>query len=56
MREISITSVDEGQRLDKYLAKFMPEAPKSFFLQDDAKEEYCVKREEGGRYGETCGR
>lgn len=33
MREISITSVDEGQRLDKYLAKFMPEAPKSFFTR-----------------------
>ena len=33
MREISITSVDEGQRLDKYLAKFMPEAPKSFFYK-----------------------
>ena len=34
MREISITSVDEGQRLDKYLAKFMPEAPgESFFYK-----------------------
>lgn len=33
MREISISSVDEGQRLDKYLAKYMPEAPKSFFYK-----------------------
>ena len=26
MREISVSAVDEGQRLDKYLAKYMPEA------------------------------
>lgn len=33
MKEISISPVDEGQRLDKYLAKYMPEAPKSFFYK-----------------------
>lgn len=33
MREISISPVDEGQRLDKYLARYMPEAPKSFFYK-----------------------
>ena len=33
MREISVSAVDEGQRLDKYLAKYMPEAPKSFFYK-----------------------
>jgi len=33
MREISITSVDEGQRLDKYLAKFMPRLLKVFFTR-----------------------
>lgn len=33
MREISVSQVDEGQRLDKYLAKYMPEAPKSFFYK-----------------------
>ena len=33
MREISVSAVDEGQRLDKYLTKYMPEAPKSFFYK-----------------------
>lgn len=33
MQTINITSNDEGQRLDKMLAKFMPEAPKSFFYK-----------------------
>ena len=33
MREISVSPVDEGQRLDKYLPKYMPEAPKSFFYK-----------------------
>lgn len=33
MQLINITSQDEGQRLDKMLAKFMPEAPKSFFYK-----------------------
>lgn len=33
MREVIINTVDEGQRLDKYLAKYMPEAPKSFFYK-----------------------
>ena len=33
MQTMNITSNDEGQRLDKMLAKFMPEAPKSFFYK-----------------------
>lgn len=33
MREVIINTVDEGQRLDKYLAKYMPQAPKSFFYK-----------------------
>ena len=33
MREISVSAVDEGQRLDKYLTKYLPEAPKSFFYK-----------------------
>lgn len=33
MQTINITSNDEGQRIDKMLAKFMPEAPKSFFYK-----------------------
>ncbi len=33
MQMITITSIDEGQRLDKYLGKFMPHASKSFFYK-----------------------
>lgn len=33
MQVLKITSQDEGQRLDKFLGKFMPEAPKSFFYK-----------------------
>lgn len=33
MRIIKVTSQDEGQRLDKFLSKFMPDAPKSFFYK-----------------------
>lgn len=33
MQVIKITPQDEGQRLDKFLCKFMAEAPKSFFYK-----------------------
>lgn len=33
MQVLKVTSQDEGQRLDKFLCKFMPEAPKSFFYK-----------------------
>lgn len=33
MQILNVTSQDEGQRLDKFLAKFMPSAPKSFFYK-----------------------
>lgn len=33
MQVIHVTLQDEGQRLDKFLAKFMPIAPKSFFYK-----------------------
>ncbi len=33
MRELSIESAQEGLRLDKYLQKYMPKAPKSFFYK-----------------------
>ena len=34
MREVIISEREEGQRLDRYLEKYMPDAPK-----------HCVKRE-----------
>ena len=33
MQVLKVTSQDEGQRLDKFLGKFMPEAPKSFLYK-----------------------
>lgn len=33
MKEITISSIDEGQRLDKYLAKLLPNAGKSFLYK-----------------------
>ena len=33
MREIAISAREAGQRLDKYLAKYLPEAPKSFLYK-----------------------
>ena len=33
MQVIKVTSQEEGQRLDKFLCKFMAEAPKSFFYK-----------------------
>lgn len=33
MQEITVSARDAGQRLDKFLGKYMPEAPKSFFYK-----------------------
>ena len=33
MREVLISEREEGQRLDRYLEKYMPDAPKSFFYK-----------------------
>ena len=33
MRQLQIQAAEEGQRLDKYLSRYMPEAPKSFFYK-----------------------
>lgn len=33
MREVIISECEEGQRLDRYLEKYMPDAPKSFFYK-----------------------
>ena len=36
MRAVTIGQNEAGQRLDKFLNKYMKEAGVSFFLQDDA--------------------
>ncbi len=33
MRQLQIQAAEEGQRLDKYLSRYMPQAPKSFFYK-----------------------
>ena len=33
MQELKITENEAGQRLDKFLAKYMKKAPKSFFYK-----------------------
>lgn len=33
MREITVSAREAGQRLDKYLTKYLPEAPRSFFYK-----------------------
>lgn len=33
MQQITVSSRDAGQRLDRFLGKYMPEAPKSFFYK-----------------------
>ena len=45
MRELNITTREEGQRLDKILSKYLNKAPKEFCIQDASKEKYQVKRQ-----------
>ena len=40
MREISIQKNEAGQRMDKFLAKYLNKAPKSFFYKMMKKEYY----------------
>lgn len=42
MREIVIGENEAGQRLDKFLAKYMKKAPKSFFYKMLRKKKYCT--------------
>lgn len=40
MREISIQKNEAGQRMDKFLAKYLNKAPKSFFYKMIEEKEY----------------
>ena len=42
MKEIEINSNEAGQRFDKFLGKYLDQAPKSFLYK-----EYYIKREKG---------
>ena len=37
MKEITIQKNEAGQRFDKFLAKYMNQAPKSFFYKSSAR-------------------
>ena len=43
MREIRVTENEAGQRLDKLLAKFLKEAPKSFLYKMLRKKNITLK-------------
>ena len=45
MREISIQKNEAGQRMDKFLAKYLNKAPKSFFYKMMRKNEYYPRME-----------
>ena len=49
MQVLKVTSQDEGQRFDKFLGKFMPEAPKSFLYKMMRKKNIVIngKKAEG---------
>lgn len=43
MKEITISSLEAGQRFDKYLVKCLPNATKSFFIQNAAQKKYYIE-------------
>ena len=45
MQELHVAARDAGQRFDKFLARYMSGAPKSFFLQNAPKEKYRAQRQ-----------
>ena len=49
MKEIIITSREAGQRLDKYLGKYLREAPKSFIYKMLRKKNITLNGKKTGR-------
>ena len=57
MREIIIKENEAGQRLDKFLKKYMKEAPASFFYKMLRKKNIVLNGKKGRRKREAgCGR
>lgn len=56
MKEFIIEENEAGQRFDKYLAKLLREAPKSFFLQNAPQKEHHSKWKESHRKRKTSQR
>ena len=55
MQEIIVAANEAGQRLDKMLAKYLNEAPKSF-LYKCCEKKYCIEWEKGNRKRKAGGR
>jgi hypothetical protein len=43
MKQLVVKEIESGQRLDKFLGKYLKEAPKKLSLQNASKEKYYVK-------------
>lgn len=56
MQEIQIAANEAGQRLDKLLAKYLSEAPKSFLYKMLRKKKYCFEWKKSVGKRKTCGR
>lgn len=53
MRAVTIGQNEAGQRLDKFLNKYMKEAGVSFFYKMMRKKKYCSEREKMYRKGNS---
>ena len=56
MRAVTIGQNEAGQRLDKFLNKYMKEAGISFFYKMMRKKKYCSEREKMYRKGNSFNR
>lgn len=56
MQEIIVAANEAGQRLDKMLAKYLNEAPKSFLYKMLRKKKYCIEWEKGNWKRKAGGR
>ena len=43
MKQLVVKEIESGQRLDKFLGKYLKEAPKSFLYKMLRKKKYYVK-------------
>lgn len=56
MRVIVVSKQEAGQRLDRYLAKYMSKAAKSFFYKMLRKKNITLNGKKSSRNGKSTGR
>ena len=49
MKQFTVTQAEAGQRLDKFLGKYLNKAPKSFLYKMMPEKEHHPQRQEGRR-------